>query len=99
MPDVVPLPSCGEVFLDADDERRLLRASWQRDDTEDAVVLSIWRDEDCVSTFRLAAEDVLELVRVLVEGLAQAGPVRLGAPAPAHPRNPVGARAPGNDPV
>lgn len=86
MPEVVPLPSCGEVFLDVHDERRLLRAVWQRDETLDVVVLSLWRDDDCVGEFRMGAEDVLEFVRVLVEGLvdkasAEAGPVRLGRPA------------------
>jgi hypothetical protein len=81
MPEVVPLPSCGEAFLDADDEGRLLRVSWSRDATE-AVVLSLWRDDDCAGEFRLAAEDVLEFVRVLVEGLVERGLVRLGRSAP-----------------
>lgn len=81
MPEVVPLPSCGEAFLDVRDEHRVLRASWQRDADADAVVLSLWQDDDCVADFRLAADDVLEFVRVLVEGLLEVGPVRLGAPA------------------
>jgi hypothetical protein len=88
MPEVVPLPSCGEAFLDARDEHRLLRASWQRDDSVDAVVLSLWRDDDCVGEFRLAAEDVLEFVRVLVEGLVEPGPVRLGPGASLTLANP-----------
>jgi hypothetical protein len=82
MPEVVPLPSCGEIFLDARDEHRLLRASWQKDESVDAVVLSLWRDDDYVGEFRMAAEDVLEFVRVLVEGLVEAGPVRLGRVVP-----------------
>lgn len=35
--------------------------------------------------FRLAADDVLDLVRVLVEGLNEPGPIRLGATAPVLP--------------
>jgi hypothetical protein len=45
------------------------------------VDLAIGADGVEASVFRLAPEDVLELVRVLVEGLREPGPMRLGPPA------------------
>jgi hypothetical protein len=49
------------------------------------VDLAIGLDGTESSVFRLAPEDVLELVRVLVEGLREPGPVRLGPPATVLP--------------
>ncbi|MBA2418990.1 MAG: hypothetical protein H0V59_08655 [Nocardioidaceae bacterium] len=34
------------------------------------AVLSLWRDDLCVGSFRLAGEDVPALVNMLVDGLA-----------------------------
>jgi len=54
----------------------------------DAVVLSLWRDDDCVGEFRMAAEDILEFVRVLVEGLVEAGARAAPPGGSAHARHP-----------
>jgi hypothetical protein len=65
-----PLPSTGEVFLDARGPDRVLRVSWH---TEAAVVvLSLWRDATCAGSFRLPVEEVPTLVEVLRGGLADA---------------------------
>jgi hypothetical protein len=56
-----------------------LAAQWSPDN---AVELTIGSLHGSDVMFRLAAADVLELVRVLVEGLNEPGPPRLGPPAP-----------------
>jgi hypothetical protein len=64
-----PLPSTGEVFLDARGDGRGLRVSWHPD--ADVVVLSLWRGGTCAGSFRLPIEEVPELVRVLRDGLSK----------------------------
>ena len=39
-------------------------------DEAGVVILSMWRGEDCVSTFRLTVEQVPELIAALQSGLA-----------------------------
>lgn len=73
----------GEVFLDAADARTTLAVTWQQD--EGAVELTVSRDGARPATFLLDADDVLEFVRVLVEGVAEPGPVRLGPAATVLP--------------
>ena len=63
-----PLPSSGEVFLDARGDGRGLRVSWHPE--ADVVVLSLWRGGTCAGSFRLSIDEVPELVRVLREGLS-----------------------------
>jgi hypothetical protein len=67
---VAPLPVTGEVFIDARGDARALRVTWHHE--SGLVVLSLWREATCAATFRLAVEDVPELVAVLREGLAAA---------------------------
>ena len=67
---VVPLPPRGEWFADARDGSRALRASWHAD--AGCVVLSTWRDDECVATARLTAADAARLIGVLAQGLAAA---------------------------
>jgi hypothetical protein len=55
-----------------------LAAQWGPDNGVELTVGSLHGSD---VTFRLAATDVLELVRVLVEGLNEPGPIRLGPPA------------------
>ncbi|MGZ4438617.1 MAG: hypothetical protein ACXVW0_13375 [Nocardioides sp.] len=62
-----PLPSTGEVFLDARGDDRALRVSWHAEAA--VVVLSLWKDGTCAGSFRLAVEDVPGLVEVLRGGL------------------------------
>jgi hypothetical protein len=69
MARIVALPTRGEVFVDARGGARAMRVSWHHDDG--VVVLSLWRDDTCVGTFRVATEDVPALVGALVGGLAQ----------------------------
>ncbi|MFC6285427.1 hypothetical protein ACFP3Q_05785 [Nocardioides sp. GCM10027113] len=81
MPATRPLPRTGSVFLDPRGDGRALRVSWHHDDGgvgaegdradqgAGLVVLSLWRDNVCSGSFRLAAEDVAELIAVLAAGL------------------------------
>jgi hypothetical protein len=68
MARILALPSRGEVFVDARGEGRALRVSWHHEDS--VVVLSLWRDDTCAGTFRVAAQDVPALIDALVGGLA-----------------------------
>lgn len=70
MRSVTPLPSTGEVFLDARGDERALRVSWHPE--ADVVVLSLWRGPVCAGSFRLAVEDVPALVELLRASLAEA---------------------------
>ena len=65
-----PLPRTGGVFLDPRGEDRSLRVSWHAE--SDVVVLSLWRDNVCAGTFRLAADEVPDLISFLRQGLDQA---------------------------
>jgi hypothetical protein len=67
MTAVSPLPDGVEYFLDTRGGARALRVSWHHE--ADVVVLSMWRGQECVSSFRLAIEEVPELIAVLREGL------------------------------
>jgi len=66
---VLPLPSRGEIYVDARGEGRALRVSWHHD--EDTVVLSLWRGALCAGSFRLRTEDVPGLINTLVRGLSE----------------------------
>ena len=65
-----PLPRTGGIFLDPRGEDRALRVSWHAE--ADVVVLSLWRDNLCVGTFRLAVDEVPDLIDMLRTGLAEA---------------------------
>ena len=65
-----PLPRTGAVFLDPRGEDRSLRVSWHPE--ADVVVLSLWRDNLCAGTFRLAVDEVPDLIDLLRTGLAEA---------------------------
>jgi hypothetical protein len=66
---VAPLPTAGEVFLDARGSGRALRVSWHGE--ADLVVLSLWNADTCSGTFRLPVEQVPELIDALRDGLAR----------------------------
>lgn len=70
-----PLPSTGEVFLDARGGNRAMRVSWHHD--AGLVVLSLWRDNVCSGSFRLAVDEVPELIELLRSGLDTAYDVAL----------------------
>ena len=70
MSTVAPVPDGVEYFLDARGPARALRVSWHHE--ADLVVLSMWRGQECVATFRLAIEEVPDLIATLREGLDRA---------------------------
>jgi hypothetical protein len=67
---VAPVPEGVEYFLDARGDERALRVSWHHE--ADLVVLSMWRGRECVSSFRLAVDEVPELIEALRAGLDDA---------------------------
>jgi len=60
-------PRTGAVFLDPRGEDRTLRVTWHQESL--LVVLSLWRDNVCAGTFRLAADEVPDLIELLRRGL------------------------------
>ena len=71
-----PLPEAGSIFLDARGGDRALRVSWHHE--AGLVVLSLWRDNVCSGSFRLAVDEVPELIDLLRTGLDRAYDVALG---------------------
>ena len=69
MHPVTPLPATGEVFLDARRGGRALRVSWHAE--AGVVVLSLWTGDTCTGTFRLAVDEVPDLIEALRGGLAR----------------------------
>jgi hypothetical protein len=67
---VRPLPPTGSIFLDSRGGGRALRVSWHSE--SDVVVLSLWRDNVCTGSFRLAIEEVPDLIDLLRRGLDSA---------------------------
>lgn len=79
------LPRQGSYFLDARGGGRSLRVSWHQE--AGLVVLSLWRDNACAGSFRLAAEEVPDLIDLLRSGLDRAydaAPRPGDVPAPRH---------------
>ena len=56
-------PTAGSIFLDARGDDRALRVSWHHE--ADLVVLSLWRDNVCAASFRLAVDEVPDLIDML----------------------------------
>ena len=69
MPAVRPLPETGSIFLDARGGDRALRVSWHQD--SGLVVLSLWRENVCAGSFRLAIDEVPDLIEMLRAGLVR----------------------------
>jgi hypothetical protein len=69
VPAVRPLPETGSIFLDARGGGRALRVSWHHE--SGLVVLSLWRDNLCAGSFRLAIEEVPALIDMLRAGLVR----------------------------
>ena len=93
MPAARPLPGTGSIFLDARGGDRALRVSWHHE--AGVVVLSLWRDNVCAGSFRLAVDEVPDLIDALRAGLdaayrhaltrRKAGRGRRSADRPARP--------------
>jgi hypothetical protein len=71
MESVSPLPAQGTVFFDPRDEGRFLRVSYH--DDLGVFVLSLWRDDTCLGTFRLATEEAPRLIHAMVTALVGPG--------------------------
>jgi hypothetical protein len=69
MPAVRPLPETGSIFLDARGGDRALRVSWHQD--AGMVILSLWRENVCAGSFRLAIDEVPDLIQMLQAGLVR----------------------------
>jgi hypothetical protein len=65
-----PLPATGEIFLDSRGGNRAMRVSWHQE--AELVVLSLWRDDVCAGSFRLAVDEVPRLIDLLRAGLDEA---------------------------
>lgn len=74
-----PVPTRGDVVLGRDRAGRVLRVSAHPE--LGRVVLSIWQEDTCVATFRLAPGDMPDLVRVLTAAAVDAGLEEPGAAA------------------
>jgi hypothetical protein len=61
------LTSPGSIFLDPRGSDRALRVSWHEE--AGVAVLSLWRENVCTGSFRLAIDDVPDLIALLREGL------------------------------
>ncbi len=72
MESVSPLPAKGTVFFDPRDEGRFLRVSYHED--LGVFVLSLWRDDTCLGTFRLATEEAPRLIHAMVTALVGEDP-------------------------
>jgi hypothetical protein len=70
VPAVRPLPESGSIFLDARGGDRALRVSWHQE--SGLVVLSLWRENVCAGSFRLAVDEVPALIDLLRSGLDRA---------------------------
>ncbi|HYG92870.1 MAG TPA: hypothetical protein VD859_04715 [Nocardioides sp.] len=64
---VRPMPRKGSMFFDARGDDRALRVSWH--DEAGLMVVSMWRENVCVATFRLEADEVPDLITTLVDAL------------------------------
>jgi hypothetical protein len=62
-----PLPETGQVYLDARGGDRALRVSWHTE--SGLVVLSLWHGNVCSGSFRLAVDEVPDLIALLRGGL------------------------------
>ena len=69
MPAARPLPAAGSIFLDSRGGDRALRVSWHHE--SGLVVLSLWRENVCAGTFRLAIDEVPALIEMLRAGLVR----------------------------
>lgn len=65
-----PFDRAGSIHIDARGGDRALKVSWHHE--ADVVVLSLWRDNVCVASFRLAIDEVPDLIDALRAGLATA---------------------------
>ncbi len=60
------------AYTDTRGDGRALRVTWHHEPAPHGpvVLLSLWREELCVASFRLPVDDVPDLIAALREGLA-----------------------------
>jgi hypothetical protein len=63
--------TAGAVLGDARGDGRALRVTWH--DEAGVVVLSVWRDNVCTATARLAPDQAVDLIEALAAGLPREG--------------------------
>lgn len=66
---VRPFPPTGSIFIDARGGDRAMRVSWHEE--QGLVILSLWRDNVCAGSFRLAIDEVPDLIELLRAGLVR----------------------------
>jgi hypothetical protein len=79
-------PEPADFFLDAADPARALSVTWSPD--HEAIQLGIESADGSSTALVLPAEEVLDLIRALVEGLPEAGAACSRAPATVVPLTP-----------
>lgn len=77
MDRISPLPNQGSVFFDVRDEGRSLRLSFHSE--SNVFVFSLWREAECLGSFRLPADDAPRLIHAITTGLAGDRPVAFDA--------------------
>ncbi|WP_174524574.1 hypothetical protein [Nocardioides jensenii] len=65
-----PFTRAGSIHLDARGGDRALKVTWHHE--AGVVVLSLWRENVCAASFRLAVDEVPDLIDALRAGLASA---------------------------
>ncbi len=68
MDEITPLPSHGSVFFDERDQGRSLRLSYHSENAN--FVISLWRIDTCLGTFRLSADEAPRFIYELTSSLA-----------------------------
>jgi hypothetical protein len=63
MGEVLPMPAFGDLFTDVRGDDRTMRISYHED--RGVVVLSLWAGTLCRGSFRLATEDLGDLIGIL----------------------------------
>lgn len=64
---VTPVPRRGEVLAGRDARGRAIRVGSHPE--QNRVVVSIWQDDTCLATVRLAGEDLPTMVRALTQAV------------------------------
>ena len=68
-PPYARCPETGSIYLDARGGDRALRVTWHHE--SGLVVLSLWRENVCAGSFRLAIDEVPALIEMLRAGLVR----------------------------
>jgi hypothetical protein len=92
MGEVLPMPAFGDLFTDVRGGDRTMRVSYHED--RGVVVLSLWAGTVCRGSFRLAADEIGDLIAILGQIQTRAIPPADDASTPSHPGPEVTADSP-----